>query len=257
MLSTVQGFNVFGLFISYYGLIMALGFLCAFFIVKYFFKKRGELDSNITFDLLLIILPLSIIGARLYYVIFSGRPWSFVEILSVWDGGLAIYGGIIGGFLGVVIYSIVKKINILKITDAIVPALILAQGLGRIGCYFSGCCFGVEVTNPSLMWFPLSVMIDGHWHLSTFFYESLWNILGFISLFIVYNKTRQNGLVTGLYLAIYGLGRFWIEGLRGDSLYIGVLKVSQILSAILFVIGIGLIIYSFVNKKGQNLSEQK
>ncbi|MBE5746175.1 MAG: prolipoprotein diacylglyceryl transferase [Clostridiales bacterium] len=250
-------FNLFGLNIPFYGLLMAVAFLLAFFIVRTLFKKKGELNPDITFDLLLIIFPLSIIGARLYYVIFSGRAWSFVEVLSVWDGGLAIYGGIIGGLLGVVIYALIKKINIFKLTDTIAPALILGQAIGRIGCYFSGCCYGLEVTNPDLMWFPLSTNIDGVWHLSTYFYESFWSILGFILLIIVYNKNKQNGLTTGLYLSFYGLGRFLIEGLRGDSLYIGALKVSQVLSLILIFVGIFIVVYSFVLKKKAKSNEQK
>lgn len=253
---SVKGFNLFGLEISFYGILMAVGFLSAFLIVWTLLKKRGELKPDITIDLLLIIFPTAIIGARIYYIIFSGRSWSFVEMLSVWDGGLAIYGGIIGGFLGVLIYSLIKKINLLKLTDVIAPALILGQAIGRIGCYLSGCCYGIEVTNPNLMWFPLSTNINGVWHLSTYFYESFWNMLGFIFLIIVYNKTKQTGLSTGIYLAFYGLGRFIIEGFRGDSLYIGTLKVSQILSFILFAVGILLIVYSFVLKKGQK-SEQK
>ena len=252
-----KSFNIFGLEVTYYGLLMGVGFILAFFIVRYLLKKRRELKPEITLDLLLIIFPLSIIGARLYFVLFSGRSWSFLEILSVWDGGLAIYGGIIGGLLGVVIYGLVKKINILKITDAIAPALILAQGIGRIGCYFSGCCFGIEVTNPNLMWFPFATEIGGVWHYSTYFYESLWNIIGFIILFIVYNKVKQNGLTTGLYLSFYGLGRFLIEGIRGDSLYIGSLKVSQVLSLILFLIGIAVVVCSFVYKKRQKYEQKQ
>lgn len=252
----ISGFTIFGFEIKFYGILMALGFLTAFLICRSIYKKRGK-NSDIFLDLLLIIFPLSIIGARLYYVAFSGRAWSFVEILRIWDGGLAIYGGIIGGFVGVLIYSIVKKIDILELTDCIAVGLILAQSIGRIGCYFSGCCYGIEVTNPNLMWFPFSVKIDGVWHLSTFFYESFWNLLGFILLIIVYNKTRQKALTTGIYLSFYGFGRFFIEGLRGDSLYIGALKVSQILSLILFVVGIGLIVYSFILKRQQILNEQK
>jgi len=252
----IKGFNLFGIEISFYGILMAIAFILAFFIVRYLLKKSGELNPDIVIDLLLIIFPLSIIGARIYYIIFSGKSWTFLEAVSVWDGGLAVYGGIIGGLIGVIIYALVKKIKIFKLTDAIAPALILGQAIGRIGCYFSGCCFGLEVTNTNLMWFPLSTQIDGIWHLSTFFYESFWNFLGFIFMFIVYNKVKQTGLITGIYLSFYGLGRFFIEGLRGDSLYIGNLRVSQILSIILFVIGIFLIVYSFVLKKGQK-SEQK
>lgn len=241
---------------SLYGLLMAVGFVVAFLIATVLFRKSGEFKKDIALDLLLIIFPLSIIGARIYYCIFSETSFTFLEFLQIWNGGLAIYGGIIGGFLGVLIYSLVKKINLLKLTDVIAVGLIIAQAIGRIGCYFGGCCYGIEVTNPNLMWFPFSTLIDSVWHYSTFFYESIWNFLGFILLFIVYNKTKQNGLCTGIYLAFYGLGRFMIEALRGDSLYIGGLKVSQLLSAILFIVGITIIILSFVYKKRQN-NEQK
>lgn len=242
--------------ISLYGLLMAVGFIVAFLIANHLFNKSCEFKKDMAIDLLLIIFPLSILGARIYYCVFADTSFTFLEFLQVWNGGLAIYGGIIGGFLGVLIYSLIKKINILKLTDVIAIGLILAQGIGRIGCYFGGCCYGIEVTNPNLMWFPLSTLIDGVWHYSTFFYESIWNILGFVLLFIVYNKNKQTGLSTGMYLAYYGFGRFFIEALRGDSLYIGALKVSQLLSIILFVVGIVLIVLSFVYKKRQN-NEQK
>lgn len=251
----ISGFTLFGLEISFYGILMAVGFVLAFFICRKLLKTKGY-NPDIVLDLLLIIFPMSIIGARLYYVIFSGRAWTFVEILSVWDGGLAIYGGIIGGFLGVLIYSLIKKINLLDLLDAIAVGLILAQGIGRIGCYTAGCCYGVEVTNESLQFFPFSVLIDGTWHYATFFYEAFWNVLGFIILWFVYNKYKQRALTTGGYLAFYGFGRFFIEGLRGDSLYIGSLKVSQVLSLILFVVGVSLIVYSFLRKR-RIINEQK
>lgn len=249
-------FNLFGLNISIYGLLMAVGFIVAFFICNSLFNKNKEFKKDMAIELLLIIFPLSIIGARVYYCVFSQTSFTFLEFLQIWNGGLAIYGGIIGGFLGVLIYSLVKKINLLKLTDVIVVGLIIAQAIGRVGCYFGGCCYGIEVTDPNLMWFPLARTIDGVWHYSTFFYEAIWNFIGFILLYIVYNKNKQNGLSTGLYLAFYGFGRFFIEMLRGDSLYIGSIKVSQLLSAILFVGGIILIILSFVYKKRQN-HEQK
>lgn len=251
------GFDIFGLHISVYGLLMALGFVVAFIVANHLFKKSGEFSKDITIDLLLIIFPLSILGARIYYCVFSAEHFTFVEFLQIWNGGLAIYGGIIGGFLGVLIYALIKKINILKLTDVIAVGLILAQGIGRIGCYFGGCCYGIEVTNPSLCWFPFSVLIDGTWHLSTFFYEAIWNFIGFIILFLVYNKTKQKGITTGAYLLYYGLGRCIIETFRGDSLYIGAIKVSQLLSIILMIVGISLIVYSVIsNKKVKNEQKQ-
>lgn len=252
----LHSFDILAININLYGVLMGIGFLVAFLIVYFLYKKKKILKPEITFDLLLIVFPLSILGARLYYVIFSAESFSFIEFWQIWNGGLAIYGGIIGGFLGLVLYSVIKKINLFKITDAVAVGLIIAQGIGRIGCYFGGCCYGIEVTNPELMWFPFSVLIDGVWHYSTFFYEAIWNFIGFVLLFIVYNKTERNGLTTGIYLSFYGLGRFFIEGLRGDSLYIFSLKVSQVLSVILFATGIIIAVMSFVQRKG-NKNEQK
>jgi len=163
-------FNLFGLTISVYGLLMAVGFIVAYFIANYLFHKNPEFKKDIALELLLIIFPLSIIGARVYYCVFSETSFTFLEFLQIWNGGLAIYGGIIGGLIGVIIYSLVKKINLLKLTDVIAVVLILAQAIGRVGCYFGGCCYGIEVTNPNLMWFPLARIIDGVWVYSTFFY---------------------------------------------------------------------------------------
>ena len=251
-----MGITIFGVEIRFYGILMAVGFLLAAFICAKLFEKRG-FKKEIVLDLLLLIFPLSIIGARLYYVIFSGRSWTFLEILSVWDGGLAIYGGIIGGLIGVIIYALIKKINILDLTDAIAVGLIIAQSIGRIGCYFSSCCYGVEVTNSALQWFPLSVKIDGVWHLATFFYESFWNLLGFILLLIVYNKVKQKGLNTGIYLMFYGFGRFFIEGLRTDSLYILSFRVSQLVSLAIVITGIFFLFVFFAKKKSSEEKNQQ
>ena len=189
-----------------------------------------------------------IIGARLYYVIFSDYSYSFVEILRIWDGGLAVYGGVIGGALGVAIYCLIHKKNFLDVADVIAPSLILGQAIGRIGCYFAGCCYGIEVTDPSLTWFPFSTNIDGTWHLSTFFYESIWNFIVFAVLMILLRKDkyRYRGSSIAMYFILYGIGRAWIEALRGDSLYLGSIKVSQLLSILLIIGGIILILTNFL-----------
>ena len=231
--------NIFGLEIQLYGIIVALAFVAAFLVCLYFCKIKGY-DKTLLFNILLVVLPSSIVGARLYYVIFSGRAWSFLEILQVWNGGLAVYGGIIGGVLGIIIYSLIKKESIIKIFDMIAPVLLLGQGIGRIGCYFAGCCYGELVTNEALQWFPFAVLKGDGWHYSTFFYESFWCIIGFVVLFFVFKKTNIKGLSSGLYFLWYGLGRVIIEGFRGDSLYIGStgIRVSQLLSALVIVLGV-------------------
>ena len=232
-------FLFFGLQITYYGFIIAIGMAVAVFVACKNAKYRGLKSDDLVLGAC-YVLPLAIIGARLYYVIFADHNFSFGEIFAIWDGGMAIYGGIIGGAIGVILFCAIHKKNFLDVADIAVPSLILGQAIGRIGCYFAGCCYGVEVTDPSLMWFPLSTQIDGVWHYSTFFYESLWDLLGFVILMLLLRKSgiKGRGIVMSLYLIIYGSGRAWIEGMRGDSLYIGSLRVSQVLSIILVVAGV-------------------
>lgn len=253
-------FLFFGIKITYYGLLIACAMALGVFIACKNAKWRG-LRSDDLIVAACYILPIAIIGARAYYCIFSPESYSFLEFFRIWDGGLAVYGSIIGGAIGLLLYCLIHKKNFFDVADITVPSIILGQAIGRIGCYFSHCCYGIEVTDPGLTWFPLSVfMSDGKWHLATFFYESIWNLLGFIVLMLLIRvfKIRQRGAISASYLIIYGIGRAWIEGLRGDSLYIGAIKVSQLLSIILIVVGLGILIFYFI-KQGHhpNLGEGK
>lgn len=242
-----MGFEILGLDINLYGILIATAFLIALLIVSYFSKIRG-FSKDLPYELLLIVFPLAIIGARIYYIVFSGRSWTFREAIAVQDGGLAIYGGIIAAFLGLLVYSYFKKINILRLTDMIAPALLLGQSIGRWGNFFNQEAYGYAVENTSLQWFPFAVYIDGSgWHLATFFYESFWNMIGFLLLILVYLKYKNIGYATSFYLVFYGIGRAIIEGFRTDSLYIGsgeIIRVSQVLSIILVFVGIGLFFFS-------------
>jgi phosphatidylglycerol:prolipoprotein diacylglycerol transferase len=203
-----RGFTILGIEISFYGLIIALSFLLGIFILTYFAKKKGY-HKDLPYDLVLLIFPLSIIGARLYYILFSGTSWTFSEMLDLKSGGLAIYGGVIGGFLAILIYSKIKKIKTIKLTDIVVPALILGQVLGRWGNFFNQEAFGPLVTDPSLQWFPYAVYIDAEsaWHMATFFYESMWNLVGLIIVTMLYLRTNKDGIATSFYLIYYGIGR--------------------------------------------------
>lgn len=253
---TEHSLFLFGLEITYYGLIIAIGMALGVFVACKNAKFRGLVADDFILAAC-YVLPLAIIGARLYYVIFSGETYSFGEIFRIWDGGMAIYGGVIGGAIGVALFCLIHKKNFLDVADVVAPSLILGQAIGRIGCYFAGCCYGIEVTNESLMWFPLSTQINGVWHLSTFFYESLWNILAFVILLILLrkNKYKFRGSSIAMYFILYGIGRAWIEALRGDSLYIGAIKVSQLLSILLIIGGLLLILINFLLvKKGKTKS---
>jgi len=243
-------FNLFGLEISAYGVLVGLGIIAGMLIAIYLGKKRG-FKSNDILTMAIYTLPLAILGARLYYVIFYDQQFSFIEFFQIWNGGIAILGAVIGGAIGIAIYCLIHKKNLLNLTDIAAPSLILGQAIGRIGCYFGGCCFGIKTVNPALQWFPFSVQIDGVWHLSTFFYESFWCFLGFIALFYLFRKIKTKGVMTCLYFIIYGIGRFIIETWRDDSLFIADtgIKVSQLLSGILVLLGItGLVILYLKNK---------
>ena len=237
-----DGFSLFGHPIKFYGVIMATAMLIGVLLACKLAKKKNVKSDDI-FLLALIVLPCSIVGARLYYCIFEGG-YSFIELFQIWKGGLAIYGGVIGGIVGIVIFCLIKKNFKMLITlfDIAAPCLILGQALGRWGNFFNQEAYGNLVSNPNFQWFPYAVFIESEnaWFQATFFYESLWNLVGFVILMFAYYKTKLTGTTTSIYLIWYGLGRTLIEGLRSDSLYIGAtgIRVSQLLSAILVVVGI-------------------
>ncbi len=249
-------FLFFGLSISYYGFIIA----CAMAFGVWLACSNAKARKIKTNDLIIIAcyaLPLAIIGARVYYFVTNLSMYSsFWQIFEIWKGGLAIYGGVLGGALGVGLYCLFHKKNFFDVGDVAVPSLILGQAIGRIGCYFAGCCYGMEVTDPSLQWFPLSTYVHGAWHLSTFFYESLWNLATFLVLMLLLRKfkVKQRGAVAAWYLILYGIGRAWIEALRGgeggDSIRVGGIQISLLLSIILIVVGIAILVFFyFWNKK--------
>ena len=257
LLFASKGFDIFGLHITFYGLLIAVGFILAILLAFYHAKKRG-LTSEDIITLAIYVIPLSILGARTYYCIFSGETFSFAEFFAIWNGGMAILGGVIGGVIAVLIYSIVHQKNFLMICDIAAPSLILGQCIGRVGCYFAGCCYGHEVTNESLQFFPISIFTNGGWHLATNFYECFWCLIGLVLLVLLFRKFQQKGVITCCYLIFYGIGRGIIETFRGDSLYFFStgLKVSQILAIIIVIVGIiGLILIHNKYKK-QNKNEK-
>ena len=246
-------FKFFGLVITYYGFLIALGMGLGVFVACKLAKLRG-LKSDDILLLACYILPLSILGARTYYVIFAKESYSFIEFFKIWEGGLAILGGVIGGAIGIILYCVIHKKNFLNIADIAVISLALGQGIGRIGCYFAGCCYGIEVMDSSLMWFPLSTKIDGVWHLSTFFYESFCCFVIFgVFLFLILKKVKTRGIMSSLYLICYGVVRFCLEAIRdeSESLYLGHVKFSQLLSGLMVVGGIILLLLLICEKKGE------
>lgn len=224
-------------FIPVYGLLIACAIGLAVALCEKECTRKGlPKDSGI--DMALWAVPPAIVGARLYYVAFQWRMFSgdLLSILRVWEGGLAIYGAVIGGFFGLLCMSRVKKLSFLTLLDIAAPLVLLGQAIGRWGNYFNGEAYGYTVTNAALRFFPVSVFVGGEWHLATFFYESCWNLLGFMLLWRFRKHAQKAGDVAFSYLLWYGAGRLFIEGLRTDSLMLLGMRVSQLLSLAMCVV---------------------
>lgn len=203
-------------------------------------EKRLGLPNDTVVDLALWVIPSGIIGARAYYVAFAWETFrqSPVSILYIWQGGLAIYGAVLGGLAAAALFARIKRLPLHHLTDMIVPGLLLAQAIGRWGNFFNMEAYGLQVTDPAWQFFPAAVLIPGAqgdtWHMATFFYESLWNALGFLVLMCCRKRMSRAGDVTLWYFLLYGSGRMMIEGLRTDSLMAtDTLRISQLLSAVL------------------------
>lgn len=221
-------FNILGKDIYWYGIIICIGFVVA---AAYSSRKTvqfGYTRDNL-YDLLLLCVPIAIVCARLYYVVFEwdsykGHP---IEILMIRHGGLAIYGGILGAIATICIYGKRHRLNIPGMLDVVACGIIIGQVFGRWGNFVNAEAFG----GPTNL--PWGMAIDGAAPVHpTFFYESLWNLLGFFILHLCSKRRRFRGEIFLIYAAWYGFGRFWIEGLRSDSLYIPgtPLRVSQVLA---------------------------
>ncbi len=238
-----NSFTLFGHTFYWYGVIIACGFLLA---VTYCYRRCPSFGINADdlTDVLLFAVPLGIIGARIYYVIFYGHYETFVDMLKIWEGGLAIYGGIIAAIITAAVVCRVKKISLPALLDVAAFGLLIGQLVGRWGNFMNREAYGYETDIFCRMGLTLNgETIYVH---PTFLYESLWNLAGFIALHIISKKTTRkfDGQYFLYYLAWYGLGRVWIEGLRTDSLYIGAsdVRVSQLLAAVTCVASVALML---------------
>ena len=240
-------------FIPIYGALITLAIGLGVFLCLRREKPMG-LPREMTIDFALAAVPAAVIGARLYYVAFQWPQYAAdpLRILFLWEGGLAIYGAVIGGALGALIFSRVKKIPFGALADLVAPALILGQAIGRWGNFFNQEAFGGPVENPALQFFPLAVYVEGGWHMATFFYESVWDFLGFLLLWRMRNRITARGNLLFLYLAWYGLGRAVIEGLRTDSLMWGPVRVSQALSVVLCALSVIALVIRHQRHKGES-----
>lgn len=258
-------FSIGNIEIEWYSVLILIGVLLAYItILKE--ARRHEISDNFVSNLIFWALIFGIIGARLYYVIFNWTYYSVKtnEIIQIWNGGLAIYGGIIFGLLVIILYCKKYKVSILKMTDIFVVGLTLGQIIGRWGNFFNSEAYGPECTrkfleNVHIPTFIIDGMnIHGTYFQPTFFYESIWMILGLIILLIVRRlKYTKIGQLTGIYMMWYGFGRFFVEILRQDSLMFGDFKIAQIVSIVLFIIGLIIVSISSKGSKFENLYGEK
>ncbi len=210
---------------------------------------RKKIDPDDIIDFILIAFPLAIVGARLYYVIFEWGYYSqhLGEIFAIWNGGIAIYGGLLTGALVLYLFSRRRLIEPIDFLDIAAPSVMIAQSIGRWGNFFNQEAYGAAV--KSLNYLPSFIRdqmyIDGSYRQPTFLYESIWNLLGFLLILILRRKPQflRQGEITAFYLIWYGFGRMIIEGMRTDSLMFAGLRVSQWLSMILILVGLAIIIY--------------
>ena len=236
------------------------------FILALVEGKREKIDKDLIFDMGFYTVIFGILGARLYYVLFNFNLYQndFLEVFRLWNGGLAIHGGIIAGLLTIYIFSKTKKVKVLSLTDLVVPSLILGQAIGRWGNFFNSEAHGPVTTMANLKALKIipsfvvkGMKIGGIYYHPTFYYEFLWCILGFVVLWAVrkFYKNRRMGQLTCLYLMFYSLGRFFIESLRTDSLTLGAIKIAQVVSAALFVCG--LVFFVILSSRKDVVKESK
>lgn len=237
--------------IYWYSILIFLGVLVACLLIYSESQRRG-IDKEFILNLAFNTIIFGIIGARLYYVLFNWGYYSknLFEILETWNGGLAIHGGIIFGSICVIYNCKKNHVEILKMLDIIVVGLIIAQAIGRWGNFFNSEAYGAVTSLKALQatgipnFIIKGMFILGEYRQPTFFYESIWNVMGFLALLLIrkypYLKTGQ---LTGLYFIWYSVVRFFIEGVRTDSLMLGKIRVAQFTSIILFIVGVILINY--------------
>lgn len=222
-------FTLFGWPVRWYGICLTLGILAGVLVATRLAKER-KIDEDQIWTMILWAIPICVICSRLYFVIFNWENYAnnLGEIVAIWHGGLAIHGTIIGGIVTVFICCRYYKLDFFQVTDCFAPALVLGQAIGRWGNYFNREAHGT-VTD-----LPWAINVNGEMVHPTFLYESLWDFGIFILLMVLFKKKKADGNLILIYLMLYSVGRFFIEGLRTDSLMIGPLRQAQVISILLF-----------------------
>lgn len=256
MLSKVA-FTLFGRDIYWYGIIITSAIILAF-VLAFVLVKRRKLSDNLPYEILIAILPLGILCARLFSVIFE-PGLTIADYFNFATGGMSIIGAIIGGAVGVILLCLIRKHNFLEIADLLVVVLIMAQGIGRWGNYFNGELYGQLVTNSSLQFFPYAVEIDGVYYEALFFYECVLDLLGFAGLMCMFWFIKQKGWCVATYLVYYGTIRAILETRRQSQfvLKLGSIAVSQLMCFVMIAAGVAIFTYLIVenikSRKGAKL----
>ena len=243
-INPIRSIEIFGLSIHLYGIMIALGLMLAVIYACRRSKQFGLKSEDLT-DGVLFIVPFAVLCARLYYCIFQWDSYkdNLVRIFYIWEGGLAIYGGVIGAAIGILVFARVKKIRVGAVLDITSLGFLIGQSIGRWGNFFNREAFGAETNSILRMGLLNKYTNQITYYHPTFLYESLWNAAGFVLLHHLSKKRKYDGQVALLYVAWYGLGRTFIEGLRMDSLYWGPFRVSQMLAAITCFIAVAALMY--------------
>ena len=228
----------------YYGLIIAIGLILA---LSYAGKRSKEfgLTEDHVLDGALWVTPFAFLCARAYYVAFSWEDYAdnLISVLYIWEGGIAIYGGVIGAIIGMIVFSKVKKVSFRAVLDMILMVFLLGQAIGRWGNFMNREAFGAATDS----FFRMGLFNErtGAWEYyhPTFLYESVWNLIGFVILISICSKRKYDGQIALCYAAWYGLGRSIIEGLRVDSLWWGPFRVSQVLAAVTCITAVSILVW--------------
>lgn len=249
-----------GIEVRWYGIIITIGIILAFWYCTYR-AKQENISFDDLLDMAIFTIIFSVIGARLYYVLTTlGEYDSFYDVIAIWEGGLAIYGAIIAGAITIYFVCRHKKIKVMKAYDMVCPAVMIGQILGRWGNFFNGEAHGTEIVEGSPLYFiRMGLQHEGwskmYYYHPTFLYESVWNLIGFIIINALYKKKKFDGQVFLMYISWYGFGRMFIEGLRTDSLYVGIFRISQVVGFLCFVIGTAALVYNLIRARRVRITE--
>ncbi len=258
-------FSIGNISVRWYGIILTLGIVAGVLYALYRSREEGVSTDDVL-DFTIWTVLLAVIGARAYFVLTTLKDasgnWnyhSFLDVIAIWEGGIAIYGAIIGGAISVVLISYFKKYSkqkLLKVCDMVAPGVMLGQIIGRWGNFMNGEAHGYETAEDFFLRMGLWERNRMVYYHPTFLYESLWNLLGFVLINLLYRKKKFDGQVLLMYLAWYGFGRMFIEGMRTDSLYIGVFRISQVVGFLCFVICTALLVVFLVRAKRLSLDTE-